>query len=387
MSDALLPYPREWLEFLTPFIDCFTKPQYGNFCQYTTSMVVSQHRSVLRRAALFTPKHQSSLNDFLTESPWDERKVHDRLTRLTLRRVPDARVGIIDDTFSHKPYAKKMIGLGWFYDGLTKETQWGHSIVTHGVHSNELGFVPLEVQWHTKNGRSKNDRACEMIRRTQRYRHMSFWTVDSWYSNRQVLGTIRRTGAHYVTEIKSNRNVTISQHRRFVREHERLIREQDWRTEKIKDDTYRYFQTRAFINGLGTVNLVFSQRRENKEWGETYFLITDLLTLPAGRVIVLFLLRGGIEGFHRETKQQLGLERYQLRRDRGIARYLFLIVLVYALLLLLNQHRMRLIDERRTVGELREYVRAACFTTLLHEARHCSSEHLAATAQRLAYAL
>ena len=143
MSDALLPTPQEWKQLLTPFFFCFTKPQFNNFSKATTAMATSQYSSINRWAVL-AGKHQSTLNDFFTVSPWDDVRVHSQLSRITSRRIKDAYVGIIDDTLSHKPYAKKMEHTGWFYDGLTKKEQHGHSIVTHGVHSRELGFVPFD---------------------------------------------------------------------------------------------------------------------------------------------------------------------------------------------------------------------------------------------------
>src|SRR3989338_1752795 len=101
-------------------------------------MAVSQHATINRWAVLFDEKNQSSLNDFFTISPWEESKAHTRLSRLTVRRVKDTSIGIIDDTLSHKPYAKKMPHVGVYYDGLTKKKQKGHSIVTHGLYSPEL---------------------------------------------------------------------------------------------------------------------------------------------------------------------------------------------------------------------------------------------------------
>ncbi len=389
MKNNLLPYPIEWKNLLNLFTQDLSKPQFNNFCQATTCIAVSQHATINRWAVLFDKKNQSSLNDFFTISPWDESNVHARLSRLIVRRVKDAYIGIIDDTMSHKPYAKKMAHLGIFYDGLTKKEQKGHSIVTHGLHSQELGFVPFDEQLYKKDGRSKNDIACEMIERTQKFKKLSLYLVDAWYSNEQVLGKINQAGSHYITEIKSNRNVHLSRRKRYVREHEKAIPIKQFKEITINNCKYRFFQTSAFISGLGNVNLVFSQKYEedDEKWGETYYLITDILSLSSEKVIELFLLRGGIEGFHREGKQQLGMESYQLRKDRGIERYLFLVLLVYSLLLLLNQQLMRKTFESKTVGELCRELKAECHTTLLLNAKNIGREELLQAGQDLAYAL
>lgn len=389
MKNNLLPYPNKWKNLLNLFKPNFTKPQFNNFCQATTCMAVSQHSTINRWCNLFDKKHQSNLNDFFTVSPWHEQDVHTRLSRLTINKVKDMHIGIIDDTMSHKPYAKKMAHLGIYYDGLTKKKKKGHSIVTYGVHSNELGFVPFDLELYKKDGRSKNDIACVMIERAQRYKKLPLYIVDSWYSNIKVLSKIKEAESHYITEIKSNRNVTLSRKEKAVRDHAKHIKEKDFTVKVIGRSKYRFFQTSAFISGLGNVNLIFSQKYEEneEEWREMYYLITNVLSLSGERVIELFLLRSGIEGFHREAKQQLGFEHYQLRNDRGIERYLFLVLLVYVILLLLNLQQMRETFEHKTIGELCRQLKAECYTTMLQRAKYAKKEYLNGFAKELAYAL
>ena len=167
------------------------------------------------------------------------------------------------------------------------------------------------------------------------------------------------------------------------------IKKKDFTITKIRKATYRFFKTSAFISRVGNVNLVFSLKYEEskKEWGKFYYLITNILNMRSERVIELFLLRSGIEGFHREAKQQLGMENYQLRNSRGIERYLFLTLLVYVLLLLLLQQQMRKTFERKTIGELCRQLKAECYTTLLQQAKHVKKEHLKEFTKELAYAL
>lgn len=334
-------------------------------------------------------KHQSSLNDFFTASPWDDAGVRNKLSSVTARNIKDAQIGIIDDTLGHHPYAEHIEHVSFYYDGLTKTEQKGHSIVTHGIHSAESGFVPFDLELYKKDGRSKNDIACNMIARTQRHKKLSLYLMDSWYSNEQVISAVRKHNAHYITEIKSNRNVTISKKCRYAREHEQHIPAKAWTKVRLKDDLYRYFQTNAFISSIGAVNLVFSQKydEEKETWSETYYLITDILTLRGERVIELFLLRGEIESFHREAKQQLGLEHSTLRNTRGIERYLFLVLLVFVFLLLLNKQQMRDSLERKSIGQMREHLKAACYTMLFQKTKSGNEEQIEEIAKKLAYAM
>src|SRR3989338_9017802 len=120
MKTPLSPYPADWQQVLNIFEPEFTAPQFGNFCQVATCMATSNSTSVCRWSQAYCPKHQSTLNDFFTQSPWDDAGVRTRLHCLIGRRVRDRRAGVFDDTFAHKPYAEKMDHLGWFHDGLSE---------------------------------------------------------------------------------------------------------------------------------------------------------------------------------------------------------------------------------------------------------------------------
>jgi len=68
---------------------------------------------------------------------------------------------------------------------------------------------------------------------------------------------------------------------------------------------------------------------------------------PAQELVKEYLIRSGIESFHREAKQNVGLEGYFLRNNKGIERYLFLVMLTYALLVL----QSRSMKESITIGQ------------------------------------
>ena len=107
MSDALLPCPTMFSNLLNVFTSCFTKPQFKNFCNFTNCVVLSQYSSIKRFASL-GGVHQSTLNDFLTVSPWDVFQVKNRLSRFIIKLFPVACMEIIVDIMINKPYEKKM---------------------------------------------------------------------------------------------------------------------------------------------------------------------------------------------------------------------------------------------------------------------------------------
>jgi len=163
-------------------------------------------------------------------------------------------------------------------------------------------------------------------------------TVQISYSKQKTSLLVRLSSARkdFITQIKSNRNVTINNRKKFVREHTKMICKKDWEEMKYNDERTRYFATSAFISKIGSVHLIFSQmyNKKEKKWGETHYFISNLLDVASQRLLQDYLTRVGIESFHREAKQNVGLEGYFLRKRRGIEKYLFLVMLTHAILVM-----------------------------------------------------
>jgi hypothetical protein len=228
-----------------------------------------------------------------------------------------------------------------------------------------------------------------MIERLCRFKKLLCFVVDTWYANDKVIGKFKEKNIRFVTQIKSNRNVTISRKKRYIREHEKHIKHKQLKECYVNNELYRTFSCDCFIHSIGNVKLVFTQKYDIKEekWSGTHYLITDMLSISDAQVIELYLRRGGIEGFHREAKQHLGLESYQLRKYRGIERYLFLVLLVYALLLMLNKQLMEDSVSVKTIGELCCYLKEELYTILLKKAKYIDKELLENYARKLAIAV
>ncbi len=395
----VLPYPEEILQQLNVFRPRFTKPQFNNFCQLTSGIILSSYSAVSRISQMFQVRDQSSLNRFLTESPWNEKPVKTTLHKMIFRTIPNLNIFIGDDTLSEKPFARKMQGAASQYSSMQKRNVNGHSIVTCGYH-HENGFVPFDSQLYypqqtvQKLGytfQTKNDIMCQKITAANKVHKPGIMLLDSWYSNDQVLGKLHELGIHYVTQIKSNRNVTMRRRKRHIANHAKDIDLANYILLSLHENLFRVHETEGFISKLGTVKIVICQmllenEKHEKYWSDLNYIITDMLKLFVKEVIELYLKRFSIEVFHREAKQQLGLDAYQLCNIRGIERYLFLVLLAYALLVLLNQSLMQGETKSKNIGELRVYLKEWCYTTLLTRAKIQKIEERRLIARKLAIA-
>ena len=393
MKTTLLQYPSELIGLLKPFENDFTKPQYNNFKQSISGMAVSSHATIEHWSKLFDQKHQTSLDRFFIESPWNLNSIKNRLHRITPRFLPLSCVGILDDTLSHKPFAKKMELLGCHYDHLNGGYETGHSIVTSGYHT-PTDFMPHDAIIYVRKEncssqipfRTKNDIAANMIRNMAKQKKLFCFVFDTWYSNTQIIGAIKEAKKHYVTEIKENRNVTLSRKETAVRDHARHIIEKQYSTLIIDGKKFKVFSCSSFISGIGNVHLLFCKmwQEDKEEWGDMHYLISDLVSFSEEAILRLYLMRGGIESFHREAKQHLGLESYQLRKSRGIERYLFLVLMTYAflvMLMMLPYGRMKCI---KTIGEVCRSLREDCYTNLLKNSKNAHIDDIRQAAKQLA---
>src|SRR3989344_5777712 len=103
MGNTILNYPKRFYELLKIFKLEFTKPQFKNFCQITNGIVLSQYSTITRFSKMFENRDNSSLNKFLTQSPWDENKVKNKMQKSIFKLIPDLNVFVGGDTLSEKP--------------------------------------------------------------------------------------------------------------------------------------------------------------------------------------------------------------------------------------------------------------------------------------------
>lgn len=344
---------------------------------------------------MFEPRDASSLNKFLTQSPWNELAVKENMHRLLFKQISHTSIFIGDDTLSEKPFARSMEGANKHYSGMQKKHVNGHALVTCGF-SDHDGFIPFDAEVYLKKEdarklqrqfKTKNEIMCEKIHLAAQIHKPYVMLFDSWYANIMIFAALKEHGIHFITQSKSNRNVTMHRRKRQIMNHAKDISLADYTTTTIDQKLFRYYETDGFISGVGTVKIIYTQMylNDDKQWSDLHFIITDMLFLSAEDVIHLYLQRFSIEVFHREAKQQLGLDAYQLTSIRGIERYLFLVMLVYVVLMLLNKLLAMESQGHTSIGALRELLKEECYTTLLKKARIQTVYERKLIAQRLSY--
>lgn len=112
----------------------------------------------------------------------------------------------------------------------------------------------------------------------------------------------------------------------------------DFKEIEIDGDTYYCFTKVVNMSKLGKVRLLITHEQEDLSDTPKY-LVTNNVQWEARRILRVYQSRWPIETFYRDSKQNLGLEDYEMRDLLGIKRHWYLVFLSYTLLTLSSMDR------------------------------------------------
>lgn len=158
--------------------------------------------------------------------PEEEAPAHDAYTRLLKRLPPDSQmlwqeveplvekksgVLVIDDTTLDKPYASKMALVTQHWSGKHGRVVKGINLISL-VWTSKACRLPCDFRIYNKaqDGLTKNDHFRDMIQQAAEYGfEPELVAFDSWYSGLPNLKQLRTLKWDWLTQLKSNREVSI----------------------------------------------------------------------------------------------------------------------------------------------------------------------------------
>ncbi len=377
MQTLVPPAESVLKRLLEQFKPCFTKPQFRNFSTYILGLVASEGKKNIDaiNRCFMDSRDQSTLNRFLTASPWSIQRLESK--RLTLARqslLPtEGSTGtlIIDDTINEKT-GKHMEEAGYHYDSSQGKAVWGHDLVTTHYVNGESEY-PASLSLYVKKDTSNEEKKIktkimlaveQMEAFTPPVGTGTVVAFDSWYFCRQIVEAVASRGWDWVTQAEANRVIHLKGERMNVTELAESLPEERFRRVTVGGEAFTLCGFRAWMSKVGEVRLVVSRGEDG-----FHFYVSNRLEWTDRRVVEAYRVRQGIEVFYRDVKQNLGLEEYQIRGGRGAIIHWHLVFTAYTLLALLRRSLRgtmgRLGWVLDTLGDVCRWVKRQCFRRLV----------------------
>jgi SRSO17 transposase len=338
--------PKKLQRFFKPVCDQFAQPARHHFWALVMALTISHGATIDRLSkALRGSTHRTNHGEFLWRSLWDESRVMqqialDLLRRLLTRKDRDLFL-IIDETQTLKR-AKKMAAVGTLFHHATGKYGTGHTLLKVCLYYRGV-TIPWASCIYVKREQAKRlelpfrkltEMAAETIRTAVLPLSLRVTVLfDAYYLCPTVVNACQKRGWHYIGVGKSNRWFTVGSAKHKLGKYGRNVLHNHGRWYAIrglrKTKTYCLAERSGFIKGLGTVKVVFSRRRGEKD---SVALITDDVTASMKAIVARYLKRWSIEMLIKDQKQHLGLGDYRVLRYRAVARHLCLVDCAYACL-------------------------------------------------------
>lgn len=292
-------------------------------------------------------RHRTRYNNFMNVARWNPEnalahKAYELLGSLNLAKGETIFL-ILDDSKKDKR-GKEMDALGWVHDPMSGKSMWGHQYIKAVIHARGV-IIPFAIRLYVKDKdcaglempfRKVTELAADIITSFMAPKGIKVTVLfDTYYLCPVVTKACREKGFHFVSVLKSNRNLK-SRGKKLksgsygaycfkTREKSKM---------KIKKEngiaTYYYVDAGWIeVSKLGPAHVIFSRKNsERKILG----LVTDHPRLKAADIIKSYDIRWNIEVFFKDAKQLLGLGRYQNRSYKAVVTHLHLVCFAYALL-------------------------------------------------------
>jgi SRSO17 transposase len=255
----------------------------------------------------------------------------------------------------------------YYRSGKTKRKEWGHCLVNSIYTDNDNNTFPIsadiylrkEVCDETYTFKTRRELLVEQLDFALN-KKIPLWLaiIDNGYYSHELIKAIKHRKLKYLAGVHINNKIfigynTIDEKYLSVEEYINKLTEKDYESYLINKEKYFVHINEVFIKQLGKQRIIVSYKDGDVEIGIKAY-ITNIFGTSNKQILMLLLKRWNIEGFHRDAKQHLGLESYQVRKYRAVQKYVHAILLAYTLLILNKKQSIleKLKRKLRTIGEL-----------------------------------
>lgn len=347
----IVRFPKKLESFFDSLCDQFHWDHFEYFRTLVLLITISWGRrnisNLYRHLDDRRQPHRSRFNNFLNVGRWDpavvlQVKAAELLAALKPKQGEVIEF-ILDDSKKQKR-GKVMEAVNWIHDPLSGRSVKGHQYVTAtlrvGGHTIPFGvrlYIKKEDCSSLKRPFIKTTQlAAELIKEFEPPTGVQVRVLfDSYYLCPVVVKACRKKGFHFVSTLKSNRNLFKNGRKLKTGSYgPNLLRRKPRKTYSIGKTKGRVKYTYVDagwldVGDLGKLHVIFSRKKgDSKVLG----LVTDDSKLTAAQMIKHYDDRWSIEVFFKDGKQLLGLGQYQNVSYEAAVTHLHLVCFAYALL-------------------------------------------------------
>src|SRR3989339_1449419 len=365
MSLPIKELPLKIKSLLSFYKKMFTRPQYKNFRDFVAGLIVSDNKTVQEIADCYGRVDQSSLNRFLTMSEWDAKKVNDkRIAQIKKHRKLGKGILICDPTNLHK-FGKMMEYANYHYNGMTKKEEWGYFLVNSFFTDGNTEF-PVCADFYLRKEDADEKHPFKTLREIcleqldYAMKRLPIWLfiADAGLYADFLIQDIRSRGLKYILGTRITNNISIDRKKRIsIEKYMQTLTDDDFKIHIFDGEAYFLHSVDVSERNVGREKLLISYKAGDEE--NIRINVTNITHHSDNSLLCLLLKRWKIEVWHRDGKQHLGLEDYQVRKFGAMQKVVCAILVAYTQLILMKEDRLLKPLNRilKTVGEGCRYLR------------------------------
>lgn len=360
-------------KYFKPFKKKLSKTQFKHFMTYVAGLIVCNNKTVQEINDDLSNTDQSSLNRFLTLSQWDTKKIDNiRLDQIKKKTKPKEGIAIFDPTFIHKT-GKHMEKASYQRSGVTKQKEWGY-IFVDSLYVEKGNSFPIAGDFYVPKGEADKDNpfktqrqiCIDQLHYTLKQK-LPIWLVmiDAGLYADFFLQEIKSLRLKYIAGVRTTNKISIDGKKRIsIEEYLNTLTDNDFHYHFINGKAYWLHTVEINTRSVGKEKLLISYKTGGEE--ETKLYTTNILDKEDEELMNLLVQRWDIECMHRDSKQHLGLEEYQVRKFGAMQKVACAVLVAYTLLALCKKKlgilmRIQTMFKRglRTIGELCRFMKIA----------------------------
>jgi hypothetical protein len=288
--------------------------------------------------------HRTTISRFLSDDRWDDEPIKLFIKQRSFKHIQrlskknDTPIFIsFDDTVNVKTKPSSQVSrpiemAEYHHSHLLRKQVWGHQVMAAMIHSGQTA-LNYDIKRYDKSKQSKIEYVLELIKELPCPETKAYFMTDSWYTNSKVIDACASKGYYFIGAMKSNRIIYPQGIRISVNEFAaNYIEKNDVDLVTVNGANYYVYRHEGKLNGVdnAVVLICWPETAFKNPQALKAFICTDT-SLENNTILEYYTQRWCIETFFSQSKDSLGLAKYQIRSIKGIERLWLLMSLFHLL--------------------------------------------------------